>query len=278
MSGGSIAMKNRGSLETMSSRVRRFLILRCNLNLLLGVISLGGCALIWQVAQPLHIPFISDLPRPLDIITGAHKLLSSNLYWESWRLSVERITTGFVLAQIVGVPIGLFMAVRRAGFETMFPVFEILRPIPPVAWIPIAIIFFPTREESIVFIVFLGAFWIVLLNTLGGASNVDIALKRAAISLGSKPKDMFWRIIFPATIPSIVTGMVVGMGISWEMVVAAEMVAGKTGLGYLLWQSFEIGAIAQVIVCMISIGVAGFLSSMFIRFLGGLLVPWNRIQ
>lgn len=276
MSSDSIAVKQPRSPAHLRSRITHYLIRQCNLNLLLGALSLGGCAVLWQFAQPLHIPLIGNLPRPSDVVVDARKLLSSDLYWESWAVSFERITTGFVLAQVVGVPIGLFMAVRRAGFEIMFPVFEILRPIPPVAWIPIAIIFFPTREESIVFIVFLGAFWIVLLNTLGGASNIDVSFKRAALSLGSKPKDMFWRIIFPATIPSIVTGMVVGMGISWEMVVAAEMVAGKTGLGYLLWQSFEIGAIAQVIVCMISIGLAGFVSSGIIRLIGGLLVPWNR--
>jgi len=87
---------------------------------------------------------------------------------------------------------------------------------------------------------------------------------------------LFWRIVFPATIPSIVTGMAVGMGIAWEMVVAAEMVAGRTGLGYLLWQSFEINAIAQCIVCMISIGVAGYLSSEIIRLFGNFVAPWQR--
>ncbi len=157
------------------------------------------------------------------------------------------------------------MAMHRNAFDTMFPVVEILRPIPPVAWIPVSIIFWPTRELSVVFIVFLGAFWIVLLNTIGGASNIEPNYKRAAMSLGSTPRDMFWRIILPATVPSIITGMAVGMGIAWEMVVAAEMVAGRTGLGYLLWQSFEVNAIAQCIVCMISIGIAGYLSSEIIR-------------
>lgn len=87
---------------------------------------------------------------------------------------------------------------------------------------------------------------------------------------------MFWRIILPATIPSIVTGMTVGMGISWEMVVASEMIAGDTGLGYLLWESFRNGAMGQVIVCMVSVGIAGYFSSALIRALGGLATPWLR--
>lgn len=188
----------------------------------------------------------------------------------------SRITSGFLIAQIVGIPLGLMMAMHRGFFDTTFPVVEILRPIPPVAWIPISIIFWPTRELSVVFIVFLGAFWVVLLNTIGGASNIDPNYKRAALSLGATPRDLFWRIILPATLPSIITGMAVGMGIAWEMVVAAEMVAGRTGLGYLLWQSFEVNAIAQVIVCMISIGIAGYLSSEIIRLFGGFVAPWQR--
>jgi NitT/TauT family transport system permease protein len=242
----------------------------------LGVGSIGTLALLWEYAQPLGIPFLENLPPLSAIGKAGENLLTSHLYWDGWRFSVQRIVGGFLIAQVVGIPIGLIMAMNRASFETMFPIVEILRPIPPVAWIPISIIFWPTRELSVLFIVFLGAFWIVVLNTIGGASNIDPNYKRAALSLGSKPSDMFWRVILPATVPSIVTGMTVGIGIAWEMVVAAEMVAGRTGLGYLLWQSFEINAIAQCIICMISIGLAGFLSSQLVRLLGSYIAPWQR--
>jgi NitT/TauT family transport system permease protein len=246
-----------------------------NLNFVLGLFSLSTCALLWEFARPLGIPLLSNLPPITEVVTASKQLLLSNLYWEGWMLSVRRITMGFLLAQIVGVPLGLMMAMNRTSFDTMFPIVEILRPIPPVAWIPVSIIFWPTRELSVLFIVFLGAFWIVLLNTVGGASNIDQNYKRAALSLGSSPRDLFWRIILPATIPSIITGMAVGIGIAWEMVVAAEMVAGRTGLGYLLWQSFEINAIAQCIVCMISIGFAGYVSSEIIRVVGRYAAPWQ---
>jgi NitT/TauT family transport system permease protein len=257
-------------------RLRRWLAARWNLNLLLGSISIGTLVLCWEYARPLGIPGVSNLPPLSEVIRASAKLLTSQLYWDGWGLSLQRITSGFLLAQIVGIPLGLMMAMHRTSFDTMFPIVEILRPIPPVAWIPVSIVFWPTRESSVVFIVFLGAFWIVLLNTIGGASNIDPNYKRAALSLGSTPRDLFWRIILPATVPSIVTGMAVGMGIAWEMVVAAEMVAGRTGLGYLLWQSFEINAIAQCIVCMISIGIAGYLSSEVIRLFGSLVAPWQR--
>jgi NitT/TauT family transport system permease protein len=242
------------------------------------MLSLGSIAFIWEFAGPLGIPGVKDVPPPSAVIAAAEDLLVSEQYWKGWLFSFQRIAIGFALAQLVGVPLGLVMAISRMAFGSIFPIIEILRPIPPVAWIPISIVFWPTREQSVVFIVFLGAFWIVLLNTIGGASNIDRTLKRAALSLGSRPRDLFWKIILPATIPSIVTGMAVGMGISWEMVVASEMIAGDTGLGYLLWQSFEINAIAQVIVCMVSIGLAGYFSSALIRALGGFATPWLRLH
>lgn len=261
---------------TVRDRFLRWLRDLWSLNLLLGVISLGGLGLIWEFAKPLGIPAVQDVPPPSQVVAAARELLQSEQYWMGWYLSFKRIFSGFLIAQVIGIPLGLAMAMSRTTFGTMFPIIEILRPIPPVAWIPMAIIFWPTREQSVVFIVFLGAFWIVLINTIGGASNIERSYKLAALSLGSRPRDLFWRVILPATIPSIVTGMAVGMGISWEMVVASEMVAGDSGLGYLLWLSFEIYAIDQVIVCMISIGLAGYLSSALIRAVGGSATPWMR--
>lgn len=260
---------------TMGSTRRRLSTL-LSLELFLGVLSVGTIAFLWEFAKPLGIPVLKNLPSISEIVRSSEGLFALKLYWMGWALSLERITAGFVLAQLLGIPVGLAMAMHRPTFETTFPVVEILRPIPPVAWIPISILFWPTRELSVIFIVFLGAFWIVLLNTTGGASNIDINYKRAALSLGSTPRDMFLRIILPATIPSIITGMAVGMGIAWEMVVSAEMVAGRTGLGYLLWQSFEDNAIAQVIICMISIGLSGYVSSQIIRLLGYYVAPWQR--
>ena len=263
---------------TRGYRLARWLKSLWGLNLALGVISVSTLAGLWQFAGPLGIPGLEDVPPPSAVVVAATDLLVSEQYWNGWLKSFQRIGIGFVIAQFIGIPLGLAMAISRGAFGTIFPIIEILRPIPPVAWIPISIVFWPTREQSVIFIVFLGAFWIVLLNTIGGASNIDSAYKRAALSLGSKPRDLFWKIILPATIPSIVTGMAVGMGISWEMVVASEMIAGDTGLGYLLWQSFQINAISHVIVCMVSIGIAGYFSSGLIRLLGGFAAPWQRLH
>ena len=249
-------------------------ILDRNLELTIGTITIVGLILLWQFAQQLGIPRVSELRPPTEIIAASIDLLGSPKFWYACSKSLMRISAGFLIAQLIGIPLGILMAMSRGTFNSIFPITEILRPIPPVAWIPISIIFWPTRETSTIFIVFLGAFWIVLLNTIGGATTIDPAYRRAAMSLGSSRWHMLRYIILPATLPSIVTGMVIGMGICWEMVVAAEMIAGDTGLGYLLWQSFEINATAQVIVCMFAIGIAGFVSSAIIRRVGHLLTPW----
>lgn len=265
---------------TLGFRFRRWLVGRLNLNLVLGIVSLSFFFLFWQFAQDLRVPLVQNLPRPTEVIRSSLDLLTARQYWQSWYVTFGRIAEGFIVAQLVGIPLGLGMALNRWTFDTTFPVLEVLRPIPPVAWIPVAIVFWPTPEMSVVFIVFLGAFWIVLLNTIGGASTIEVSYRRAALSLGSRPRDLFWRIIFPATLPSIFTGMAVGMGISWEMVVASEMIAGYGevwGLGYLLWTSFQMFVIPQVIVCMISIGIAGYLSSAIIRAIGDLAMPWRRL-
>jgi NitT/TauT family transport system permease protein len=264
-----------GAVQSPASQRRDVVkFLDRHLEFIIGAITIATLVLIWQFAQQLGIPRVSELRPPTEIIATSIDLLGSPKFWQACAKSLTRISAGFLLAQLIGIPLGILMATSRGTFNSIFPITEILRPIPPVAWIPISIIFWPTREMSTIFIVFLGAFWIVLLNTIGGASTIDPAYRRAALSLGSSRWHLLRYIILPATLPSIVTGMVIGMGICWEMVVAAEMIAGDTGLGYLLWQSFEINATAQVIVCMVSIGIAGFVSSAIIRKVGQLLTPW----
>jgi len=248
-----------------------------NIRLIRAVIAIASFFILWEILCKLQAPIFKNIPPVEEVVMGFLDVVLLPKYWASWPASFSRILSGFLFAQIIGVPLGLAMAVNRSSKNLIFPIIEILRPIPPVGWIPIAIIFWPTREMSVIFVAFLGAFWIVIVNVLGGAASIDNRLKRAALSLGATQMDVFWKIILPATLPSIFTGMVVGMGITWEMVVAAEMIAGRGGLGYMLWEfylSFKLGAL---IVCMISIGVAGYMSSALVRFVGRKLMPWRNL-
>jgi NitT/TauT family transport system permease protein len=256
-----------------------------------GFIGLAVFIALWQVATSFDewvgpsLPIVARLPPPSSVVDAFVGLVGSSGFWQSAYLSFVRVMWGFIAAMVIGIPFGLLMAVNRTAKAIFFPPFEILRPIPPLAWVPAAIIFWPTTELSITFVTFLGAFFTVVINTVGGAEQIDRRFLLAARSMGADKKLIFRRVLLPATLPSIATGAVVGMGITWQVVVAAEMISGGGGgtttgggggLGFLIWNSYLGGAIPQVVVGMIGLGVAGYMSSTIVRMLSTKLMPWKR--
>jgi len=241
-----------------------------------GFISIVVFVILWQMVVYFKVPYLHNLPYPGDVAIGGLKSATTGGYWIDWGLSLSRIFLGFVAAQIIGIPLGLAMGISKVFKGFTFPVFETLRPIPPIAWIPLAILFWPTRELSIYFLVFIGAFFIIVINVIQGVSNISINLKWAASSLGAKPKDIFWRILLPGALPSIVTGMTVGMGVTWNVLIAAEMIAGQGGLGRTTWEAYTNHNIPYIVVGMVSIGLAGYLCSALLRWLGDKVMPWNK--
>lgn len=256
-----------------------------------GIIGLVLFTAVWQVITSFDewvgpsLPFVARLPPPSKVIEAFLDLVFTAGFWESAYLSFVRVMWGFLAAMVIGIPFGLLMAVSRTAKAICFPPFEILRPIPPLAWVPAAIIFWPTTELSITFVTFLGAFFTVVINTVGGAEQIDRRFLLAARSMGASKKTIFRKVLLPATLPSIATGAVVGMGITWQVVVAAEMISGGGGgtttgggggLGFLIWNSYLGGAIPQVVVGMIGLGVAGYVSSTLVRMLSIKLMPWKK--
>ncbi|WP_443639820.1 ABC transporter permease [Candidatus Njordibacter sp. Uisw_039] len=256
-----------------------------------GVLAIVIFIAIWEFgARSLdligwRVPFIGLIPPPSSVLTSWSNLIVEPSYWQSWYMSFLRVFTGFIVAMIVGIPLGLYMAINRTFYGIAFPSFEILRPIPPLAWVPASIIFWPTQEMSIAFVTFLGAFYTIVINVLGGARSINRQYLQAAQSMGASQWDIFRRIVLPATLPSIVVGSAVGMGITWEVVVAAEMISGggsgggaSGGLGFFIWSSYVGGSYEQIIVGMISIGIAGYISSELLRKLGGRFTPWLKTR
>lgn len=248
-----------------------------NKTLYRGIAAVIITIIFWEFCARFQVPVIGMIPAPSSVAGSLSSLLVDPTYWESWFVSFNRVFMGFIFAQIIGIPLGLLMGLSRNFRDMNFPIIEVLRPIPPLAWVPTAVIFWPTAEMSMTFVTFLGAFFTMVINILGGVRNIDIRYVRAAESLGSSKTDIFWRIILPATLPSIFLGSTVGMGITWEVVVAAEMIASRSGLGYLTWKSYVAGDYPVIVIGMISIGIAGYLSSALIRFLGSRLTPWLKI-
>ena len=253
-----------------------------------GVIAIIVFLVLWEIgAQAKNwfgfmVPFVGKLAPPTDVMVRWVEVAGWPGYWESWYLSTGRVFLGFIVAQVIGIPFGLAMAVNKYFRGMFFPPFEILRPIPPLAWVPASIIFWPTTELSIMFVTFLGAFYTIVINVLGGARSIDIQYLRAAQSMGASQWDLFYKIILPGTLPSIFIGAAVGMGITWEVVLAGEMISGGGqqgggGLGFFIWSSYMGGVMDQVIVGMISIGLAGYISSSLIRYIGKVCMPWRRM-
>jgi sulfonate transport system permease protein len=234
-----------------------------------------------------YLPWIGAVPAPSVVLASWTAVLVDRSYWQSWYMSLFRVMAGFLAAMLIGIPFGLMLAVSRVTHGIGFPVFEVLRPIPPLAWVPASIIFWPTQETAIAFITFLGAFYTIVINVLGGARSIDVRYFQAARSMGSSRWDIFRRVILPGTLPSIVVGSAVGMGITWEVVVAAEMISGGGsqiggtrggGLGFFIWNSYVGGSYEQIVIGMISIGIAGFASSELLRWGGRYATPWLKAR
>ncbi|PWU23648.1 MAG: ABC transporter permease [Candidatus Rokuibacteriota bacterium] len=261
----------------LATRARRAAL---NVHTLRGALGVLALLIVWQVAQPLGIPIINRVPPLSEVVVrffDDRGLFWRDKYWAGWVISLFRIFSGFGLALIIGVPQGLAWGISRTWKAASFPVFEIFRPIPPLAFLPAAIYLMPTAELSIILVIFLGAYFTIVLNTINGVYNVDRSMQRAALSLGANRADVFWRVVFPGTLPSIITGATVGMGITWMVLVAAEMIAGRSGIGFLTWESYTAGDIPQVVVGMASMGVGGAICSAIIWRLGTNLTPWRRL-
>jgi sulfonate transport system permease protein len=256
-------------------------------HLVRAAISLATFIALWEMGSRLKLPWVGDVPPPTVVMKALLPLLTDQGYWYSWYQSSRRVLTGFLAAMLIGIPFGLAMATSRIFRDVSFPVFEILRPVPPLAWVPAAIIFWPTQELSIGFVIFLGAIFTIMLNVIGGARSIDLRFFQAARSMGSSNWDIFRRIVLPGVLPSIIVGCEVGIGITWNVVVAAEMISGGGGaiqssagggLGFFIWNSYIGGSYPLIVVGMISIGIAGYISSSIIRRLGLLVTPWMRVR
>lgn len=244
--------------------------------------SVLACVLLWHLAatQRLNLGLVSfvNVPPPGEVLGAAWELARSPKLWPHLSSSLLRVAAGFGLAAIVGVGLGLLIGRLRWARDVLLPPLEVVRPIPAVAWIPLAILLFPSSEGSMVFITFLGALFPVLLNTIHGVQGVDARLVASARSLGTRRWRMFVEVIVPGAAPSILTGLSIGMGTCWFCLVTAEMIAGQYGIGYYTWESYTVQNYAGIIVGMLVIGALGMGSSALVCRAGSRLMPWYGPQ
>ncbi len=233
---------------------------------------------IWYVLATLKvnlgiISFV-NVPSPVEVFKAFFDFAQLPNALNHLKSSILRVLAGFILAAATGIVLGLIIGRSKVIASLLMPPLELLRPIPAVSWIPLAILMFPSSEISMIFITFLGALFPILLNTIHGVEAVDPRLIASARSLGGKRLAIFTEVVIPSATPSIITGLAIGMGTCWFCLVTAEMISGQLGIGYFTWESFTLQNYADIVVGMLLIGILGMLSSAIIRLVGHRLTPW----
>ena len=190
--------------------------------------------------------------------------------------SLSRIAVGFAIGAGLALPLGLLMGARPRVYQYLNPLFQLIRPIPPIAFIPLSILWFGLGNPPAFFLISLGAFFPVLLNTIEGVRSVDQIYLRAALNLGASQASLFRRVIFPAALPQILTGVRVGIGVAFIVVIVAEMIAVNSGLGYRILEAREFFWSDKIIAGMITIGILGLLIDSGVSRLNQRLLRWQR--
>src|SRR5689334_14776659 len=220
------------------------------------------------------------MPTPAQVVIGASELVADGTLLDHIFSSLMRVGVGFLLAVAVAVPLGLWMGRVEAAYRTLNPVFQILRPISPIAWIPLAILWFGVGNASPIYLIFIASVFPMIVQTTAGVHTIEKRYLRAAENFGVPRKKLFLQVVFPATLPQIIVGMRIGLGVAWLVVVAAEMIALRSGLGYMIIDSRNAGNRYDLVVAgMIIIGLIGLALDGIMRLLEGMkVVRWRYVH
>lgn len=248
-------------------------------NISTNLLIIIAFALIWQLVSmiidnPLFLPsattvidnFVTSFTEPI----GQYTMPMHILY------SLYRVGVAFIFAVIVGILLGVVMGYSKTLEAVFYPIFEIIRPIPPLAWIPMSILWFGLGDMSKFFIIFLGSFAFITLNTYEGTKSIDPELLGAAKMLGASDSQVFFKVVLPATVPDIFAGLQIGVTSAWSAVVGAEMVQSNEGVGWLIVMGMNRGDTVQIMTGMIAIGLIGFVLAQLTFYIEGRLLVWNK--
>jgi NitT/TauT family transport system permease protein len=223
------------------------------------------------------------IPPPSEVAIQLYDLSFGGIWDDAFSLtmhvhllaSLSRVYGGFALACAVALPLGLMIGRLPFVRQLLDPTLQVLRPIPVTAWLPLAMIIFGLGPRSAVFLVFLGAFYPILINTIFGVRSVDPRLFEAASMLGCEGTAQFFKVVLPASLPAIFTGLRLGLGFAWVVIVVGEMTGVQTGLGAIIMEARQLSRTEIVISGMIVIGIAGFISDRLVMLIGKRLLRWS---
>nr|WP_228257492.1 ABC transporter permease [Marinobacter sp. NP-4(2019)] len=240
--------------------------------------ALVAAVVLWELASTNGFHFyinFDNIPAPSVVGAALVAELTGQEFYLHILHSLERVAIAYVMAVVLGVLLGVAMGRSRWAEDIILPYIELLRPIPAVAWIPLAILMLPTEQSSIIFITFLGALFPVILNTVHGVEQTNGVLVRAARSLGASRTAILWHVVLPGAMPSIVAGLAIGMGVAWFSLLAGEIISGQYGIGYYTWNSYTLIQYPQIIIGMLTIGGLGTLCTLLVRKGCNPLLKWQ---
>ena len=249
-----------------------------NQKIIRPLIAIAIFLIIWQITCS---GANSTIPSPVKTVQESWKYIVDpffnnggtdlGLFWQV-NASLRRVAIGFTLSAVVGIAVGSspFM------YDALDPLFQILRTIPPLAWLPIALAAFQQAQPSAIFVIFITAIWPIIINTTVGVQQIPQDYRNVAKVLRLPKTKYFWKILLPSALPYIFTGLRIGIGLSWLAIIAAEMLVGGVGIGFFIWDSYNSSRLSNIIVALVYVGVVGLLLDRLVAFIGSQIVPAER--
>jgi NitT/TauT family transport system permease protein len=239
--------------------------------------SLAAAVALWQALTAWHVDLwvrFAEFPTPVQVASRFAAEASTAVYYRDIAQSLLRILTGFSLAAAAGVALGVLVARSRWAGDILQPLFEVARPIPAIALVPVAILLFPSNEQGIVFITSAAAFFPILVSTRHAAGALPTVWEDAVRTMGAGRLRVLRSVVLPGILPGVFGGLSVGMGVAWICVISAEMISGNFGIGYRTWQAYTVVDYPGVLVGMITIALLGWLTASAVELLGRRVTSW----
>ncbi|KQT70043.1 ABC transporter permease [Aureimonas sp. Leaf460] len=243
-------------------------------NLLPPLVTLVVLLALWEV---LCSGAGSALPPPSQVVTDTWELIASPFYmnggndvglgWQIWA-SLQRVAMGYSIAVVVGISLGVLVGQSQLAMKGLDPIFQVLRTVPPLAWLPLSLAAFQDGQPSAIFVIFITAVWPIIINTAVGVRNIPQDYRNVAKVLRLNGLEFFLKVMIPAAAPYIFTGLRIGVGLSWLAIVAAEMLIGGVGIGFFIWDAWNSSLISDIILALVYVGIVGFVLDRIVAAIG----------
>ncbi|MGB5962634.1 MAG: nitrate ABC transporter permease [Coleofasciculaceae cyanobacterium] len=246
------------------------------------LVALAILLAIWQIlcASPT-----SNLPSPLKVFQDTWVYIANPFYDNGGTdkglglqisASLGRVAIGFTLSAVVGIALGILVGSNQFMYDALDPIFQVLRTIPPLAWLPISLAALKQSDPSAIFVIFITAIWPIIINTTVGVQQIPQDYKNVARVLRLSKQKYFFKVLFPSAVPYIFTGLRIGIGLSWLAIIAAEMLVGGVGIGFFIWDSYNSSKMSEIILALIYVGVVGLVLDRAVAFIASKVVPEDK--